>query len=318
MVWVGLDGVDGAGKSTLAKAVRDELASQLGRVELIHKGPPECDVLEEYATDVEGREDENLVFDRWHLGELVYPSLYRNQGPYGALGLAGFRWVEKFLQARGTVIYVCDLPYDVVSERLKTRGEDYLQANHVAGVIERFRKVRDMSVIAAPKFDMAETLDDVPELARNVVSDAVENAEQHASLRAFPSYVGGVRPSVLLVGEKRGGQPPFESGACFMPLRNKSGQYFWNYLPEDLWRGCGVANAKEDHIGALWLVLGRPPIVALGREASRTLDGIALLHAAVPHPQAVKRFANRRGAEYGRLIAEVAGTHEKEFSWLSS
>lgn len=318
-MWVLLEGVDGAGKSTLAEAIRDELESRFGKAELIHKSQPTRDVLEEYATDYEGREDQHLVFDRFHLGELVYAPLYRETGPFGALGVAGFRWVEKFLQARGARVYVVDAPYDVVAERLATRGEDYLQSHHVESVIERFREVRDeVSCIAAPSFGYPKTYEVLRPLADAIVSEAGAHTAQHEGLRAFPSYVGGPHPEVLLVGEKRGGQPPFESGACFMPLKNKSGQFLWHYLPDPYWKGVGVANAKEDQIGALWMTLGQPPIVALGREASRTLDGISLKHAAVPHPQAVKRFANKRGVEYGELIQAATYTHEKEFGWFSS
>jgi hypothetical protein len=318
MVWAGIEGTDGTGKTTMANAVRDELAARFGSATLIHRGPPEKSVLEEYATDVEGRENEHLVFDRWHLGSCVYAPLYRGTGPYGELGSGGFRWVEKFLQARGAKFYVVDLPYPTVKRRLETRGEDYLQSHHVEGVLERFRIVNDMSVLTESLFTPPTELDCVPAAAKVIVDDALQYAAGAAELRAFPSYVGGPYPSVLLVGEKRGGKPPFESQACFMPLKNKSGEYLWECLPEGFWQGVGVANACEgDDIAKLWETLDSPPVVALGKEASKRLYDLDIDHAGVPHPQRVKRFHNRLQEEYGALIEEVSVTGEQRFSWPS-
>lgn len=322
MVWVGIDGTDGTGKSTLAEAIVDELERRVrlelipsGAVKLLHKGPPERSVLEEYATDVEYDHETHYVFDRWHFGELVYAPLYRNTGPYGALGLAGFRWVEKFLQARGATFYVVDQPYDVVKQRLETRGEDYLQSHHVEGVLERYREVQELSCLTAPSFPAPATLAEVPELARNIVNDAVENAAPGAPLRDFPSYVGGPYSEVLLVGEKRGGQPPFASQACFMPLKNKSGEFLWSVLPDPFWRTVGVVNAVEDDVPALLMHLDRPAVVALGGVASKVLTSAGINHGRVPHPQYCKRFHNSRQAEYGALIERVARTGEQVTTW---
>lgn len=315
--WAGIEGCDGTGKTHLAEALRDELESRFGATTLIHKGPPEKSVLEEYATDVEGREAENLVFDRWHLGTAVYAPLYRGTGPYGELGVAGFRWVEKFLQARGAVFYHADQPYDVVKQRLEARGEDYLQSHHVEGVLERFREVANLSCLTAPPFKMPLTFDEVPKLVQNIVNDATENARDHAPLRAFSSYVGGCAPAVLLVGERRGGKPPFVSQACFMAVPNRSGAYLWESLPDPYWKGVGAANAYEDDIRALCETLGRPPVVALGAMASRKLSEVGVPHATVPHPQKVKRFFNGRQQTYGELIAAVTGTEENRLTWPS-
>jgi thymidylate kinase len=317
MVWIGLEGTDGVGKSTLAEAVRDLLERKFGSATLIHHGPPEKSVLEEYATDLEGREGENIVLDRHHMGTLVYAPLYRDTGPWGELGVAGFRWVEKFLEARGTSFFVVDLPYDVVKRRLETRGEDYLQSHHVEGVLERFREVNGLSILTPGSvFTPSQELRHVPGMAELIVEHALRHASGYDALRAFPSYVGGLHPDVLLVGEKRGGRPPFESAACFMPVKNRSGAYFWEALPDPYWRRVGVVNAREDDsVLDLWNLLDNPSVVALGREASRALTKLAIPHAGAPHPQAIKRFHSRQQQDYGRFIADITGTKEQRFQW---
>lgn len=317
MVWIGLEGCDGTGKSTLAAAVVAELEARFGAATLIHRGPPERSVLEEYATDIEGREDEHLVFDRWHLGTLVYAPLYRSTGPYGELGLAGFRWVEKFLQARGTTFWTVNQPYDIVKQRLETRGEDYLQSHHVQHVLQSFAEVNDKSVLTRRPITPSNDIADVPALAASLVDKSLNVARDAEPLREFPSYVGPRWPSILLVGEKRGGKPPFASQACFMPLKNKSGEYLWEWLTEDVSWQAGAANAYEDNVPELWKVLEQPAVVALGAAASKSLVEAGVPHATVPHPQKVKRFHNKMGKEYGELIAEIAGTTETELTWPS-
>lgn len=324
MVLIGLEGCDGTGKSTLANAVADEVERRVkaghltpDKVELLHRSQPKRPVIEEYATDIEDV-THHLVLDRWHLGELVYSPLYRDTGPFGLLGVAGFRWVEKFLQARGAQFYVVDQTYDVVAERLATRGEDYLQSHHVEHVLQRFREVRALSVVANRLLFVPNGAEHVAWVAHTLVSVAAAAADRCEGLRAFPSYVGGPSPAVLLVGEKRGGQPPFASRACFGPLKNKSGEYLWEALEDPFWRGVGVANACEDDVPALWELLGRPPVVALGSAASAALAGAGISHGAVPHPAKVKRFYNKRQAEYGKLITQVTQTQERMLTWPNS
>lgn len=178
---IGLEGCDGTGKSSLAEAVRDEIQRRVdegslpkGNVELLHRGPPERSVFEEYTLDIDGREDEHLVFDRWHLGTCVYAPLYRGTGPYGELGATGFEAVEKFLQRRGAVFYVIDLPYETVKARLEARGEDYLQAKDVEGVLDRFRVVSAMSVLTDGLFTPQEGVENIEDDARRIVEDAIE------------------------------------------------------------------------------------------------------------------------------------------------
>ena len=100
-----------------------------------------------------------------------------------------------------------------------------------------------------------------------------------------------------------------------MPLRNRSGEYLWEALPEDYWRGVGVVNAYEDDVATLYETLGRPAVVALGGRAAQALRAHKVPHGAVPHPQWTKRFANKAQTAYGELIAEVTKTQEDKLSW---
>lgn len=180
MVWIGLEGCDGTGKSSLAKAVYADIERRVAEGslpdypgELLHRGPPERSVFEEYTLDVDGREKHHLVFDRWHLGTLVYAPLYRKTGPYGELGATGFAAVERFLQRRGARFFVIHQPYAVVKARLEARGEDYLQSHHVEQVLERFREVAAESVITSV-FTPRDGAEHVEDDARRLVDIALK------------------------------------------------------------------------------------------------------------------------------------------------
>lgn len=316
-LWCGVEGSDGTGKSTLVQYLDEALRSALdAEVNVKHSGPPERDVLEEYATDFEGREDENFVFDRHHLGTCVYAELYRGTDFYGELGVGGFRWVEKFLQARGTRIYVVDQPYPLVKKRLETRGEDYLKPEHVQWVLNRFRIVNNLSVLTPHFVRCPDTFEEMPDFAADLARDAIRYNAAAQPLRAFPSYVGGPAPQVLLVGESRGGKPPYPTEASFMPVGANSARYLWEALGDPYWRVVGAVNALEvSNLRELWNTLYRPQVVALGRTAKAELQRHGIPHGATPHPQWVKRFHNKKQREYGGLIQHVAKTGEDHISW---
>ncbi len=316
-----LEGADGGGKTTFANAIAAQFKSVSDprrQVKLVHCGPPKKNALDEYALDVENYKPGaslDIVADRWHLGALVYGPLYRDTGPYGELGLAGFRWVEMFLAARGAVAWLVDQDYELVRERLAARGEDYLQDRHVEWALERFREVAKESMLVIGTVSPPEG--DQTHLAQQY-RDAAYAVEQIAApLAEFPGYIGTPRPYALLVGDKRGDGPDRErTRAPFMPVPSGSGTYLLNALPSPLWKSVGVLNANENDIPGFINRLGYTPrIVALGREASNTLLDHDIEHAGVPHPQHARRFAAKKRTEYGQLIWEAVETGRVAFSW---
>jgi hypothetical protein len=132
----------------------------------------------------------------------------------------------------------------------------------------------------------------------------------------FPSYLGGTRPRVLLLGEKRGGQPPHHGDTrAFTPRGSTSGRWLLESLPERLWPRVGIANALEEDLTQLYVTLRYPAVVTLGRAAHERAELAQIRHASVPHPQWVRRFHHQDLPEYGELIENVAGTDRNELSW---
>lgn len=108
-----VEGPDGAGKTTLAKAISEETGA-----EYIHAGPPRAHPMAEYICELP-RHD--AVLDRWHLGEMIYGPLYRGQAGMTSLQFAA---LEQFLEQRGAVVVLCTGTTRQLVERIVARGDE--------------------------------------------------------------------------------------------------------------------------------------------------------------------------------------------------
>lgn len=325
MVFVILEGVDGAGKSSLAQELH--LHPTMKNCRLIHKGPPQTDhLLSEYLADIawyraDDPDESNVVCDRWHLGELVYPQLQRGRTSLATREALGY--LDLWLLSRGALlVHVWTNPKTVYRRRLD-RGEAVVNMGEIYAEHELFVRAVDTAPHRKLQVDTGAGLS-TSDIAAQVMLQA-EAASMHvAPLARFTTYVGPRIPDVLLVGDERGPDRAGSRlyGTAFVPLPHTSGSYLLRALPDDLLVAgrVGLANANEsDDVVSLWDTLGQPPVVALGHKA---YDGCvrsgltdATTFGAVPHPQYVRRFHHSRVADYGRLIVRAAETKEDLRKW---
>lgn len=137
------EGADGVGKTTAVSLACEVLLHEL-RVtpHVLHRGPPTRDVLVEYTADIEDiPEDEWVICDRWHWGELIYGPLYRGKSE---LTGAGHRAVDEFLARKGAYVVHLDAPTQTVMERVKIRGDDYIMKEHLPFIISEYRRIREL------------------------------------------------------------------------------------------------------------------------------------------------------------------------------
>lgn len=67
-----IEGVDGVGKTTLAVQIAESRSASL-----LHAGPPtERDWRAEYLLPLIARPPGDIVLDRWHMGEMVWPAVF--------------------------------------------------------------------------------------------------------------------------------------------------------------------------------------------------------------------------------------------------
>jgi hypothetical protein len=160
-----------------------------------------------------------------------------------------------------------------------------------------------------------DSLDANEELAKALIQKAKDKAIAVKPLLRYPEYIGPPNPQVLLVGDKRNDKTV--TLLPFMPVDSNSGDYLLKNLPEDFWRSVGIINVDDiggKRLDSLWIALGKPRIVALGRLAERGLKAAGFIDAqfnVVAHPQYVRRFHHHDGALYGSAIKRLSNLEQQ-------
>lgn len=325
-MFIAIEGCDGSGKSSLVDAIENEIRRQrpdLAAVTRYHKGrPPEetrrC-LLHEYAISLESVDLQSgfHLADRWHWGERTYAPLKRphtNKDGYGLLGLAGWRWVELFMQSRGMAQFLLYQKLDTIKLRVASRGDDFVDVDELETIYNYYKSTANVAILAETIMPGDASFDMLPEFAAHIIDVATAVSRRAAFLQQFPQYIGAVNPKVLLVGDRRNITEEYgeETILPFMPVNNNSGEYLMSSLPENLWKHVGIVNGQE--IGSHELVelhkaLGSPPIAALGRGAENAILKTTIHvddYVVLPHPQYVRRFHNSEKESYGQAIAEIS------------
>ena len=156
-----LEGVDGSGKSTFA----DKIAALVPHdYEVIreHKGPLTGPVWDEYVTPLMNiRDDQFLIADRWHVGEMIYGPLYRGKSEVTP---AEERLIELLLARMGAVRIIMQPGLSTVRKRLGDRGEDFLLAENVKQVHDfygKYAEKHDWDIVSKGSKQLAQAAVDV-------------------------------------------------------------------------------------------------------------------------------------------------------------
>lgn len=322
-----LEGPDGSGKSTLAQ----ELAEYLGRttsdkIEVWHAKRPERHPLNEYLRPLRTYRPgtgHHLILDRWHWGEAVYPAVLDRETE---LDSPVWWAIEAYLRRLGALVVECDRYatqeyVDLYRERGLDDTPDSWQLTHLGRIRDEFHRTVYRSQLPSLTYCPGD------DKVAAIVAEARELETNYRVLSEFTTYLGPLRPEVLLLGDERNIVPradPENPDPAFVPFRGTSGYYLLRALTSltsRQWRhSIGLANACDvDDPVELRRKLGEPPVVALGKNAYGKMMTSGFTDVGVvPHPQFVRRFHHRKHVEYGWLIHTASRTREDLSKWLPS
>lgn len=115
-----IEGVDGTGKTTYAKRLADQQKSTY-----LHADKPQTQFWHhEYLKPITST---NMVLDRWHVGELVWPQIFGRQSLFDEDTFDLCNWALSKLGARLIILTRHD---DDITNELLNRGEED-QIDHV-------------------------------------------------------------------------------------------------------------------------------------------------------------------------------------------
>jgi hypothetical protein len=254
-----LEGIDGSGKTTAVNGTAQRLARSGYNVLTAASGPPAGDdLVDEYLQRLspvdsprkDGEPPTALVVDRLHWGEAVYGPKYRPDDDvegYGCFGKAGFRYLELFIASRGGVTAYIDTKPDVARARINARdeGEDFIDLADLESLHARYDEVyreSNTGIRIFGNYDPATIVD-------AVVSNALARNEASDHLSQWPSYIGTIRPSVLVA----------------MPADRKQRLSLISKLTDIEWPHVGIVNSAmpSEHLVELADALGNPSIRVL-------------------------------------------------------
>jgi energy-coupling factor transporter ATP-binding protein EcfA2 len=262
-----VEGPDGSGKSTFV----DELSTVMMRpsddnptehqrsgMQILHSGPLMQHPLVEYEWRLHDyTPDQDIIADRWHIGELIYGPLLRGSS---AMTPAMKRHIDLVLFRLGAVKVFMDTPFEEVMRRIKIRGEDLIADQHMRLVWQSYHELCTIKDNWLPASHFK--VDTIVETAKDLSLKARQ-------LTRFETYVGGLTPKVLILGDV---PPPIVRGRpdfrhAFMPYQGTPADFLLTALSAVDARAFGLAYAARDDVNDLWETLGQPKVICLGLDA---------------------------------------------------
>jgi hypothetical protein len=307
-----LEGPDGAGKSTLAKAFADvgyhivpfgvpPKAAQRSEESIFHFF---FDRVYEWQT----AHDHPVVFDRFHLSDRIYGPLMRGGTPMTPRAEA---LIERYLEAIDAQVILCLPPRRTAFANWRARpGQEYVKDFRI------FEKVYDGYVNLL--------FDDIRnrnflwyDFTRVRTGSFVNGVKDWHGWPLPAGVVGSQRPKFLFIGERPGpGEGP---DLPFVTPRNCSGWLF-DAIREAGYEESEIAFANAaSNTGTLWDLesiandlrrrnCGELTIIALGKfAAERMLNSCACEPAChqLPHPQYAKRFESKHRPSYVSTLRKI-------------
>lgn len=270
-----LEGVDGAGKSTLVEAIQGEIPT----AETMHRGAIKRSPLIEYEAGLDhyrAGTGQHIVCDRWHIGEMIYGPLLRGESK---LSPATLEHVELYLASRGALRMWVDTPLNTVMDRIATRGDDIISSDSIPLIWDWYHR----TLTAAHGWWPVSGTSSKTELVRTVTrsAQATEKASEFLG-RYRKDYIGAPQVDVLVLATNyRDPSGAVRWTAPFKPYTNTFGDRLLTAINEhNVPRRYGLAAGNAAELGRLLIDLSYKHVVITDPSA---LEAYIAVHDGVPY-----------------------------------
>jgi thymidylate kinase len=256
-----IEGIDCSGKTTLANAIAEIIQDRTNHdVEILHRGIPKEHPLDEYEiplVDYDPNGTHSIICDRWHVGADIYGPIMRNDDGLDSVQ----RWhMNRFLSAKGALLVYTEAPFDVLTERMSQRGEDYIKSEQIREIVDLYQVVlkelyAEFTVFWSP---------DGEHDARGIAAlGSLQELWANGS-GSIHSYVGHPRPERVFVGKS-------PTAIAFMPYEGTPSYELVKMCMNEEPITVGLLDV-EDLTTDTWGILGDPILVALDEHTTEWCD----------------------------------------------
>lgn len=136
MTVIQIEGCDGTFKSTVAEKLSDMTGLEIIKGSSFELSQCANDKLNHFFTSLMSLDD--IIIDRSIYSNLVYASLYKD---YAILNPDQVNEIEKIMKRRKVKTAFLYASPEVVKQRLSERGDDYVKADMVDSILEKYFEV---------------------------------------------------------------------------------------------------------------------------------------------------------------------------------
>lgn len=285
-ILVVIEGLDRTGKSTLSR----ELERRTG-ARVTHFSKPAKEPVFEYTDPLlELNHSTKQVFDRYHVGELVWPTIFNRPTTFGPTQQT---YVEMALMSRGAVIVKTSRDMDDLREHL-IRDDEPLDPDKAEFADSLFISALVHSAVPVMNWSLGKNVQPIIDMAQT------RGSAMHTSVLDISERVVGQTdcPGLMIVCDSPT-TLPMVPGISFPNSR---------YLISELMFFEGLAQqvllvSHKAPLRDVWEEVFMPPILALGRNASGALEAEKLPHEHIIPPETAKATNAHHGpGAYGESI----------------
>jgi hypothetical protein len=300
-----IEGADGTGKTTLARALE-----KCG-FEYRHQGPPAGDPFEVYTRELLSARGKDVVFDRLHVGELVYGPVMRGRS---LITVEQLRLLNRLLFSLGGKVILCDTDDPSIEKNwLARRGEEYLDdGDKLYQVIFKYRELVQQELDTEDVW-----VYDYRGRGGQFLMNEIEQLGVPSRVQGDfcpPGVIGRPRNKFLFIGERVNLKLSFGQDLAFYTTENSAG-FFNRCLWDAGYKEHEVAFTNAlDYEGngrdlyEIWALNKEQVVITLGKWADESCVNQAVPHLAAPHPQYIKRFELKNRGRYVELLNRFRGS----------